>query len=107
LVLDINKQLRHNRSILRKLCPAGSSVVRKEVLDAMDYRADLFTSLYMNDKKQVYYLCYDYGVLPLIQKNVPKALIVSKQSYMEPWSPWRYAKKSRQDSKPPKDGLVS
>jgi predicted nucleic acid-binding Zn ribbon protein len=95
LVLETNRQLRRNRSILKKLCPIGKSVVRKEVLDALDYRTDLFTSLFMNDNREVYYLCYDYAMMPLIdKKNVSRALIVTKQSFMKPWNPWRYAKKS-------------
>jgi len=68
------------------------STVRKEVLDAMGFDISVFSSLFLTDKKQLYYFSYDYGFTPLIVNGVEKALIVNKQRYMNSWNPWKYVK---------------
>ncbi|MBP9926208.1 MAG: hypothetical protein KBF45_09435 [Cyclobacteriaceae bacterium] len=92
IVLELNSALRKNRTILKTLCPEGKLVVRKSVLDAMGFRPDLFTSLFMTSAKQMYYLCYDYGYSPLVEKDIEKVLIITRQSYMAKWEPWRFVK---------------
>lgn len=92
-ILDINKVLRKNRSILKKLCPVGKAVIRKEVLDSMGYDMKIFSSLFVTSSKEVYYICYDYAFTPLMENNVKKALIVTKQNYMNVWDPWRFVNK--------------
>ena len=89
-ILALNKALRKNRTILRTLCPAGRSVVRKEVLDALGYDVNVFSSIFVNSKKQIYYLCHDYGFTPILEKGVEKAVIITRQAYMYNWNPWRY-----------------
>lgn len=91
-ILETNKTLRKNRSILRSLCPTGMATVKKETMDAMGFDPGYFSSLYLNKKKQVYYFSHDYGFTPLIVKGIKKALIVTKQKYMNAWDPWRYVK---------------
>jgi hypothetical protein len=68
-------------------------VVRKEVLVAMGYEVAVFSSLFVTSNKQVYYICYDYAFTPLLEHNVEKALIVTRQDYMNGWDPWRFVKK--------------
>jgi predicted nucleic acid-binding Zn ribbon protein len=80
--MEINKTLGKNRSILKKLCPTGKTSVRKELLVAMGYDVTVFSSLFLTNRKNVYYLCYDYGFTPLIERGIEKALIVTRQSYM-------------------------
>jgi uncharacterized Zn finger protein (UPF0148 family) len=92
-ILDINKVLRKNRSILKKLCPVGKAVMRKEVLDTMGYDVNVFSSLFVTSNKEVYYICYDYAFTPLLENNIKKVLIVSKQDYMSMWDPWRFVNK--------------
>lgn len=92
-ILEINKVLRKNRSILKKLCPVGKAVVRKEVLDAMGYDVSVFSSLFLTSKRQIYYICYDYAFTPIVEHNVQKALIVTRQDYMKSWDPWKFVKK--------------
>jgi predicted nucleic acid-binding Zn ribbon protein len=94
-LLEINRQLRKNRSILKVLCPVGKATVRKEVMLAMGYDVTLFSSLFLTAKKQVYYLCYDYGFTPLNENGAEKALIVTKQEYMRVWDPWKFVNKSQ------------
>lgn len=89
-ILEINKQLRKNRSILKKLCPVGKAIVRKEVLDAMGYDVTVFSSIFLTSGKQLYYICYDYAFTPIKEHGVEKALIVTKQDFMNFWNPWKY-----------------
>ncbi|CAN5269700.1 hypothetical protein BH09BAC3_BH09BAC3_23650 [soil metagenome] len=91
-ILEINSKLRKNRSILKTLCPVGKATVRKEVLVAMGYDVSVFSSLFVTSKKQVYYLCYDYGFTPLHEGGVEKALIITRQEYMGAWDPWKFVK---------------
>lgn len=93
-ILEINKVLRRNRSILKQLCPAGKGTVRKEILEAMGFDPSVFSSLYLTSGKQVYYICYDYAFTPILDHLIEKAVIVSKQDYMTPWDPWKYIKKN-------------
>jgi hypothetical protein len=74
------------------LCPAGKTVVRKEVLIAMGYEPKFFSSLFLTSSRRVYYICYDYAFTPLLENNVEKALVVSRQDYMGDWDPWRFVK---------------
>ncbi|WP_276373705.1 hypothetical protein [Chryseolinea sp. H1M3-3] len=93
-ILDVNKTLRKNRAILKKLCPVGKATVRREVLDAMGYDVRIFSSIFVTANKQIYYICYDYAFTPLLEHAVEKALIVSKQDYMNAWDPWKFVKKN-------------
>ena len=92
-IIDINKALRKNRSILKKLCPVGKAVIRKEVLDELGYDVKVFSSIFVTSNKEVYYICYDYAFTPLLENNIKKALIVTKQDYMNEWDPWRFVKR--------------
>jgi hypothetical protein len=98
-ILELNKNLRTNRMILRKLCPVGKNVVRKEVLDLLGYDFTIFSSIFVNKKKQIYYLCHDFGFTPLLDKSVQRVLIICRQPYMCNWDPWRYVTK-KQDQAP-------
>ena len=91
-ILETNRALRKNRSILKTLCPEGMATVRKEILLKMGFNVQLFTSIFVNTQKQVYYICYDYGFTPIRRKGIDKALIVHRQPYMSEWDPWKYVK---------------
>ncbi len=79
--------------ILKILCPEGMTTVRKEVLLKMGFDPSVFTTLFITTKKQVYYLSYDYGFTPLMEKGIERALIVHKQNYMTNLDPWKFVKK--------------
>lgn len=93
-LLDVNCILRRNRTILKKLCPVGKAVVRKEVMDVMGYDFQCFSSLFLTSGKQIYYICYDYAFLPILEHGVQKALIVTRQEYMGAWDPWKFVKRN-------------
>lgn len=90
-ILEINRTIRKNRKILKTLSPVGKSTVRKEVLEAMGYNFNVFSSMFRASKNSIYYLCYEYGFLPIVDsRGVEKAVIINKQAYMGDWKPWRY-----------------
>lgn len=88
IIQSTNKILRKNRSILKHLCPVGKAVVRKEVFDAMQYDVTVFSSMYRTRKNQIYFFCYDYGFTAIMDKEIPKALIVTRQDYTQSLNPW-------------------
>ncbi len=90
-IIAVNSKLRKNRRILKTLSPVGKSTVRKEVMIAMGYDFNIFSSMYRASKTSLYYLCYEYGFSPIIDKRgIEKAVIITKQNYMAPWQPWKY-----------------
>jgi len=93
ILIVTNQVLRKNRTILKTLCPQGKAIVRKEVLTSMGFNLNNFTSIFITAPKQVYYMCYDYGYLPIMEGQTEKALIVSRQEYMTDWNPWKYLKR--------------
>lgn len=81
LMLDINRTLRRNRSILKTLSPLGKTTTRQEylVLQGFDFR--YFTHQYQTRQGNTYNFCYEYGYLLLPEEKV---LIVNWQPYMQP-----------------------
>lgn len=73
---------RHNRKILKILCPEGKATVRKEILDKMGYDYRYFSGLYKTSSN-LYYLAYDYAFAPIFERGTEKALIVQRQDYMD------------------------
>ncbi|MEM9895310.1 MAG: hypothetical protein AAF789_02975 [Bacteroidota bacterium] len=74
---------RHNRRILKTLCPEGKATVRKEVLDRMGYDYRFFSGLYKAKSSGLYYLVYDYAFSPIFERDIKKVLIVQRQDYMD------------------------
>ena len=92
LITDTNKRLRRNRTILKTLSPVGKATVRKTILESMGYDFSAFTSLYLSPAGNLYYLCYDYGFSPIVQRGIERALIITRQKYVGDWQPWQFAK---------------
>lgn len=94
-ILEVNSSLRKNRRILKTLSPVGKSTVRKEVLVAMGYDFNVFSSMYRAPKGAIYYLSYEFGFTPIIDyKGIEKAVIINRQNYMGNWKPWKFVKQS-------------
>jgi predicted nucleic acid-binding Zn ribbon protein len=92
-LLEVNSRLRKNRSILKNLCPEGRAIVRKDILDTMEYDYNLFSSIYVNPKRQIYYICYDYAFTPIVEHEVKKAFIVARHNFVNSWDPWKFIRK--------------
>ena len=84
-----NASLRKNRRLLAQFCPGGKTTVKKAVLANLGYSFHHFTNIFPFSTG-VYYFCYDYGYLPIIEKGEDKMLIVQKQDYMSSanYNPW-------------------
>jgi len=93
---EVNRTLRKNRKILKTLSPIGKSTVRKEVLEAMGYNFNIFSSMYRTSNGKIYYLSYEFGFNPIIDnKGIEKVVIINQQKYMGDWHPWKYVKNRR------------
>ncbi len=77
LVTSINRILRKNRRILKKLNPSGKAKVNKIKLEKEDFNFKYFTHVYKTKEGKVYYFCYEYGYLPL--DNNYFALVKNKE----------------------------
>ena len=66
-IRNINNRLRKNRRIMQQLLPAHEKLgrVNKDRLVQMGYQLSYFTHTFSNQKGDVYYFCYDYGLMPL------------------------------------------
>jgi len=78
-ILNINQQLRKNRSIIKSLNPVGKTTVRRSLLKNMGFSFDFFTHTYRTDKGMTYYFNYEYGYA-LIEDE--KIILVTYQEYM-------------------------
>jgi len=81
MILDINRILRKNRSILKVSSPLGKTTTRKEYLVLQGFDFNHFTHQYKTQKGNTYNFCYEYGYLLLAEEKV---LIVNWQPYMQP-----------------------
>lgn len=80
-LIKVNKILRANRSILKSLNPVGKTTVQKDVLINKGYNFHYFTAFYKTKKGDVYFFCYEFGILKLAKNKV---LLVNWQDYMRP-----------------------
>jgi predicted nucleic acid-binding Zn ribbon protein len=80
MILNINRILRKNRSILKVASPLGKTTTRQEYLVMHGFDFNHYTHQYKTQKGNTYNFCYDFGYLLLPEAKV---LIVNWQSYME------------------------
>lgn len=78
-ILNINQQLRKNRTIIKSLNPVGKTIVRRSILEKMGFSFDFFTHLYRTERGTTYYFIYEYGYA-LIEDE--KIVLVKYQPYM-------------------------
>jgi len=80
-IRSVNKQLRANRSALRRACPHGKATVEKAFLLKLGMDFKHLTHSWHSKGGNLYYFCYDYGYTPAMEKG--KVIIVQKQDYMK------------------------
>lgn len=78
-IIDTNRILRKNRSILKQLNPIGRSTVRREYLELSGFDFDHFTRIYRTNGGNAYYMCYEFGYM---HADNEKVLIINQQPYM-------------------------
>ena len=78
-ILETNRILRKNRTILKQLNPIGKSTVRREYLELVGFDFDHFTRIYRTQTGNAYYMCYEFGYMHVENEKV---LIINQQDYM-------------------------
>jgi hypothetical protein len=78
-IIDTNRILRKNRTILKQLNPVGKSTVRREYLELAGFDFDHFTRIYRTKGGSAYYMCYEFGYMHVDNEKV---LIINQQDYM-------------------------
>ena len=80
--LEIDRQLKINRKILKTYNYKGYTTVRKSALLNDGFNPGFFTHYWKNSRGDVYFFVYDYGFLDLKKSGKNKYLIVQWQEYM-------------------------
>ena len=78
----VDNQLKLNRKILKNYNRAGKSIIRAEVLVNEGFNYNYFTHYWKNQKGDVYFFNYEYGVLRKKEKGIDKYVLVKHQDYM-------------------------
>jgi predicted nucleic acid-binding Zn ribbon protein len=81
--LDVDRQLKVNRKVLKTYNLSGFTTVRKELLINDGFNPNFFTHYWKNSKGDIYLFVYDYGFLDLKKSGKEKYLIVQWQAYMK------------------------
>ncbi len=79
-IIEINRVLRKNRTILKQFNPEGKTTIRKEYLEKQDFNFKFHTHSFSTGHGFVYKFCYEYGYLEM--EDGIKVLIVNEQPYM-------------------------
>lgn len=80
---QIDRQLKHNRSVLKSYNKAGKATVRAHILLEQGFNPKFFTHYWKNQKKEVYLFVYEFGFLKKEEHNYDKYILVKWQDYME------------------------
>jgi len=80
--LEVDRQLKTNRKILKTYNFRGFTTVRKELLIDDGFDPNFFSHYWKNSKGDIYLFVYDYGFLDLKKSGKDKYLIVQWQEYM-------------------------
>ncbi len=63
LILEITKQLKAHRNILKSLNPQGKAVVNKNSLVSKGFDFGYYTNLLHTKSGNTYHFCFDYGYM--------------------------------------------
>lgn len=81
--LEVDRQLKVNRKLLKKYNLTGYTTLRRQVLLEEGFNPRYFTHYWKNTKGQVYFFCYDYGYMNITPSGKEKYLIIEWQEYMK------------------------
>lgn len=81
--LDVDKQLKTNRKILKRHNQAGFTTLRREKLIEEGFNPRFFTHYWKNKQHQIYFFCYEFGFSEIERDGKKKYLLVEWQTYME------------------------
>lgn len=81
--IQIDRQLKTNRKILKSFNKKGLTTVQKKDLHKEGFNPNYFTHYWKNQKGDIYLFVYDYGFMDLKKNGETKYLIINWQPYME------------------------
>lgn len=81
--LQVDRQLKKNRKLLKAYNRAGKAIVRAEVLLDLGFHPKFFTHYWKNKNGDLYLFVYEYGFLTRTENGKKKYVLVSWQPYME------------------------
>lgn len=81
--LEVNRQLKKNRSILKAFNKAGKAVVRAQILIEKGFNPNFFTHYWKNSQGDVYLFVFEFGFLSRTENGKKKFVLVTWQPYME------------------------
>ena len=81
--IQVDRQLKVNRKILKSFNKKGFSTIRKTDLYKEGFNPNYFTHYWKNKKGGVYLFVYEYGFLNLKKDGKDKYLLVIWQDYMQ------------------------
>lgn len=82
--LQVDRQLKVNRKLLKRFNTAGKSTIRKELLIEAGFNPMYFTNYWKNQSGDVYLFCYEFGFLERKENDKLKYVLVHWQEYMSP-----------------------
>ena len=80
--LQVDKQLKTNRKILKNFNKAGKATVRAHILIDRGFNPAFFTHYWKTSKGDVYLFVYEFGFLIRIENGKKKFILVKWQPYM-------------------------
>ncbi len=69
-VKEVNKTLKHNYSILKRLNGNGKTRIHRDKLLKEGFDFEFFTNTYITKDEREYHFCYDQGYLVLEEDNI-------------------------------------
>lgn len=80
--LDVDRQLKINRKLLKRYNKSGFTTLRKSKLINEGFNPNYFTHFWKNQKGDVYLFVYEYGFMKTTHHAKDKYLLVTWQPYM-------------------------
>lgn len=81
--LEVHRQLKKNRSILKTFNKAGKAIVKAQILIDKGFDPKFFTHYWKNSQGDVYLFVYEFGFLSRTENGKKKYILVTWQPYME------------------------
>lgn len=81
--LQVEKQLRINRKILKRYNKSGFTTIRSDALLKEGFNPNFFTHYWKNQKGDIYLFVYEYGFLKREVNSKEKYILVTWQEYMK------------------------
>ena len=80
--LEVERQLRINRKLLKRYNRSGFTTIRQSELIAEGFNPKFFTHYWKNKKGEVYLFVFEYGFLSTRRNDKDKYVLVTWQDYM-------------------------